>query len=52
MTIDDHDGPTLAHNPGLEHDHATPEGELMTAAGSKLSDGGDEGSRSGGKPRS
>jgi hypothetical protein len=38
MTTDDRDAPTLEDNPGLEHDSATPEGELMTAAGSKISD--------------
>jgi len=35
---DDPHKPTLDDNPGLEHDHATPEGELMAAAGSTIRD--------------
>jgi|tagenome__1003787_1003787.scaffolds.fasta_scaffold16865448_1 hypothetical protein len=30
--------PTLDDNPGLEHDEVTPEGELMTADGSRIKD--------------
>jgi hypothetical protein len=30
--------PTLADNPGLEHDRALPEGEPMTGTGSKAAD--------------
>jgi len=29
---------SLDDNPGLEHEHATPEGELMTASGSTIDD--------------
>ena len=38
MTTDDRQKPTLGDNPGLEHDHSTPEGELMTTAGSTIRD--------------
>ncbi len=31
---EEHDAPTLADNPGLEHDAATEEGLLMTGLGS------------------
>ena len=36
-TKDDHDL-TLDNNPGLENQRSTPEGELMTAAGSRMRD--------------
>jgi len=37
-TNDDRDKLTLDENPGLEHEHTTPAGELMTAAGSTIQD--------------
>jgi len=37
-THDDSRKPRLDDNPGLEHDHATSPGELMTAEGSKIAD--------------
>ena len=37
-TNNDREEPTLEDNPGLEHEHATPEGELMTAEGSTIQD--------------
>ena len=37
-TNNDREKPTLEDNPGLEHKHATIEGELMTAEGSKIKD--------------
>jgi hypothetical protein len=38
MTNDDKGKPTLDDNPGLEHGHTTPEGVLMTGAGSRTRD--------------
>jgi hypothetical protein len=38
MTRNDHEEVSLDDNPGLEHEQATPEGELLTAAGSKIED--------------
>ena len=37
-TDNDREEPSLEDNPGLEHEHATPEGELMTAEGSTIQD--------------
>ena len=37
-TNEDPETLTLENNPGLEHQHATPEGELMTAEGSRIRD--------------
>ncbi len=42
---EEHDAPTLADNPGLEHDAATSEGKMMTGSGSVGPDEEDEQAR-------